>query len=452
MKRIALMLLFIGSFASAQSNINYNDVIVIVNDNSTSSVNIANYFVQKRNIPTQNVIHISCTTQEQIDSSEFRQIRTQLEAALNAHPQLNDINYLVTTKGLPLKVATGDVSTTTGMSKSASFDSELTMLLSNFDDSISTYYSVINPYYTTNQQTHFSRSQYGIFLVTRLDAYTVDEVFYLIDHSGANTKINQSSSQVILTYANVGSSMEKSIFFNRLKPAHDSLLLDGWNVNLDTSNVLLQHQDKVFGYNIIHHSSITNKPEFTWVNGSIGMITLGYSAMTFDTATAPNQWFTIADLIHEGATGAHGFVYEVYLNSCLEAEPVFTAYTDTANKFNLAESFYKSIPMLSRHDVVIGDPKTSIVIDNTVGIDENSEHIFCTLFPNPSDQRIQINASKKIQKVSIYDVMGNNYTSIRSPNAALQMQLDVSNLSKGMYFLDIQFEDHSVQSKRFIKH
>jgi hypothetical protein len=61
MKKAFLAILIFGKAAMAQPNVNYNDVAVIVNDNSQSSQDIANYFKVKRNIPAQNIIHINCS-------------------------------------------------------------------------------------------------------------------------------------------------------------------------------------------------------------------------------------------------------------------------------------------------------------------------------------------------------------------------------------------------------
>lgn len=74
---------------------NYNDVAVIVNDNSPVSVEIANYFKNARSIPNENIIHINASTNEQIDSLEFVSIRTQIEDYLISS---NLVNQLI---GLP---------------------------------------------------------------------------------------------------------------------------------------------------------------------------------------------------------------------------------------------------------------------------------------------------------------------------------------------------------------
>ena len=59
--------------------VDYADVGVIINDNSQTSIDIGTYFQQERNIPNENMIHVSAPVTEEIDSSEFEHIRIQIE-------------------------------------------------------------------------------------------------------------------------------------------------------------------------------------------------------------------------------------------------------------------------------------------------------------------------------------------------------------------------------------
>ena len=61
----------------------------------------------------------------------------------------------------------------------------------------------------------------------------------------------------------------------------------------------------------------------------------------------------VADLIHEGATGASGNAYEPYLQAC--ARPDYLLPADNQG-CNLAESYYLSLIYLSWQGVIVGDP------------------------------------------------------------------------------------------------
>lgn len=64
-----------------------------------------------------------------------------------------------------------------------------------------------------------------------------------------------------------------------------------------------------------------------------------------------------ADLIHEGATGASGHVFEPYLTRTPRPDYLFPAYLGGRN---LAQSYYLSIPLLSWMNIVVGDPLCSL--------------------------------------------------------------------------------------------
>ena len=59
------------------------------------------------------------------------------------------------------------------------------------------------------------------------------------------------------------------------------------------------------------------------------------------------------DLLREGATGVSGNVYEPYLAFTPHPDLLFPAYLEG---WTLAESYWRSIPMLSWMNVVVGDP------------------------------------------------------------------------------------------------
>jgi len=64
-----------------------------------------------------------------------------------------------------------------------------------------------------------------------------------------------------------------------------------------------------------------------------------------------------ADLIHEGATGASGNVYEPFLAGCARPDYLLPAWYQGRN---LADSYYISLVLLSWQGVVLGDPLCSL--------------------------------------------------------------------------------------------
>ena len=180
---ILILALSCVSSLISQTSSDYSDVAVIVNDNSQISMNIGSYFQQARNVPNQNMIHITTSTLEEIDSLTFELLRQQIEGYLISNNLTDSINYIVTTKGVPLKIYR-PVSTGTNFSyiASNSVDSELALMLGSDANSIAANGSIPNSFYSSNQ--HFSRDSFGIYLVTRLTGYTASDIYNLINRSG----------------------------------------------------------------------------------------------------------------------------------------------------------------------------------------------------------------------------------------------------------------------------
>ncbi len=94
--------------------------------------------------------------------------------------------YLVLTKGVPLRIAG-----TTGLAGTlASVDSKLTLLYRRLaGQPISTAGKIDNPYYLgarpIGEARPFSHREHDIYLVTRIDAFTVDQALALIDRAQA---------------------------------------------------------------------------------------------------------------------------------------------------------------------------------------------------------------------------------------------------------------------------
>jgi uncharacterized protein (TIGR03790 family) len=84
---------------------------------------------------------------------------------------------------------------------------------------------------------------------------------------------------------------------------------------------------------------------------------------TFGSWKDPKGWFAgspqglSADYIRQGATGASGHVYEPYLQYCPRPDYVFPSYLGGRN---LAESYYRAMPLLSWQNVVLGDALCSL--------------------------------------------------------------------------------------------
>jgi len=137
----------------------------VVNDSSLFSRRIADYYVHKRSIPLANVCHLKVPIEESIPRDVYgKGIEAPIAAYLTAHGLREQILYIVTTLGLPLRVTgsgTSDANTT-----AAAVDSELTLLYAKMRGSkFKTSGLIPNPFFG-KKDAPFQHPQFPIYLVT----------------------------------------------------------------------------------------------------------------------------------------------------------------------------------------------------------------------------------------------------------------------------------------------
>jgi uncharacterized protein (TIGR03790 family) len=171
----------------------YSDVGVLINNQSEASRTIGWAFVNARNISSDRIFifdNESTPVSETINRAQFNaSFRHPLEAMLAEYNGSNDINYLVTTKGVPLRVSGGN--------DRASFDQEISLVGGIYSGSIGDNYWVNHGYgpLAGKKMESFTREEYGFFLVTRLTGYTIDTALELIER--ANNSFGARGTHVL---------------------------------------------------------------------------------------------------------------------------------------------------------------------------------------------------------------------------------------------------------------
>jgi|GEM_PF-1806184 len=339
----------------------YNDVLVIVNTNSSISKQIGNYFKTARSIPAKNICEIACSTNEQIDSTTFVSITDTIKSYMSTNNLTTSINYIVTTKGVPLKVKRFG-STASSWSSSSSFDSDLTMMNSDIESSIANRGGVANPYYGIS--TAFSRSSTykNIYLVTRLTGYTYNDVKAMIDraaqpyHSAGKFVFDKDPSK-------------NSYLNSNMDAANNILVNKGYSTLLNSTTKFVVEEKNVLGYvswgsNDSYWSSYTQRaqPHFEWSPKALAETYVSTSGRTFSDSNyvdpTVGAWQSlVADLIHEnGVTGVKGYVYEPFSSAMAKVNILFDRWTAGRN---LAESFYSASYLIGWMGVIVGDPKST---------------------------------------------------------------------------------------------
>ena len=344
------------------------NVAVVINDNSPESQRIGEYYARVRAIPAGNIFHIRTALDDQIDRAIYARTIEQPIANGIARAQLQDrILYIVLTKGVPLRIA-GPVGPTGTMS---SVDSELTLLYRSMTgQTVRVEGSIANPYFLGDREISearpFSHRDHDIYLVSRLDGYTVDDVIALIDKGSAP----KAEGQIVLDQRD---ALVNRVGENWLDLASKRLTADphGTQVVLETTPKPARDLTQVLGYFSWGSTDPQNRVRsygLGFVPGAIAGSFVGTGARTFRAPPetwVPNMnanratWYAgspeslLGDLIRDGVTGAAGYVAEPLLNGTVRPQILFPAYVAG---FNLIEAFYLALPHVGWEAVVIGDP------------------------------------------------------------------------------------------------
>jgi uncharacterized protein (TIGR03790 family) len=360
--RLVLLLSALTSHQSLHAQ-NGQNVLLVVNGNDAVSRQVAEYYRPRRSIPAQNVCYLATTSAEEISWDVYqRQIETPVGECLKKAGLVEQVLYIVTTLGVPLKV---DGPGSAMNSDRCSVDSELALLYGKVKGlDYQRAGGLPNPFFR-QRDVPFTHAQFPIYLVTRLAAYDLADVKAMIDRSLAAR--NRGKFVVDLN------SEKDEDGNNWLRSS--ALLIPGGRVVLDESARVLYDQKDVIGYAAWGSNDDNRKRRmlgFQWLPGAVSTEYVSTSARTlqrppdawtYTTWADKAHWFggspqgLSADLIHEGATGAAGNTYEPFLAGCVRPDYLLPAYYHGRN---LAESYYLGMPFLSWQGVVFGDPLCSL--------------------------------------------------------------------------------------------
>lgn len=227
-----------------ESVVNYDDVGVLINNLSEESRTIGWAFVAARNISLDRVFLFNesgTPTGETVNRNQFTTyFALPFLEMLQNRSSSSSLNYLVTTKGMPLRVSGGN--------DKASFDQELALLGGSYNASIGGNYWFNHDYgpLAGKVMEPFTRSKYGFFLVTRLTGYTVETALELIER--ANQSLGQRGTFTLDLATNRNGSGYK--FWNDdLYTANTSLNGSmGLPVVFDEETTFITNVSNVMGY------------------------------------------------------------------------------------------------------------------------------------------------------------------------------------------------------------
>src|SRR5208283_5473825 len=231
-----------------------------------------------RVFPPENICTVSVTTDEGATQSDFDSLLGQIQTCLNTTP--NSINYLLTTKGIPLSFLNTATVTALGYAEKYSVDNALTLMNSTLP--MNSGARVVNPYY--GRKTPFTRSNpdfMGIYLVTRLDGYDTTDIQSLSDqsyHSLKNPPSTVQGEQALINFNN-----------NDLSSFSAVGLVQAWNYPLTSAgpSVFLMDQKNImlgfnWGVNNYYAPIMSNTWNLGFAPGAIMDTAVSYGARTLN--------------------------------------------------------------------------------------------------------------------------------------------------------------------------
>jgi uncharacterized protein (TIGR03790 family) len=362
-------------------------VLVIRNDDSPASVEIADDYMLRRKVP--NVLDVHCrdsalgADKETISYADFQEaVEKPLRAYLAKHSK---IDFIVTTKGVPIRITDAPSLGMAGKQPSLDsfiaalgYDNQPGALRVDLNDSGFTGKAFLNRYWDAHEP--FSHEKFGGYLVTRLDAYTVDQAKALTTYSLQAEKTPPAGEILLDTCPAFGygdpaaqpvsavtksadpAAAAKSINELAYKEYNADMLCaaaklqaKGLPVELDKTDKFVGGKGDLMGYcswgsNDAHFDAKAYSL-LRFAPGGICETAVSTSGRTFLPTTGGQS--LIADLIAGRVTGAKGYCDEPLLQAIASPTILFDRYT---SGWTLAESYYAASRFVGWEDIVVGDP------------------------------------------------------------------------------------------------
>jgi uncharacterized protein (TIGR03790 family) len=347
------------------------DLLLVVNTRSPESVAVGEHYARARQIGEDGIVRLAVEPRDEVSRFEYgRAIEAPIAAWLARERAQDRILYIVLTKGVPLRIA----GTGGRVGTAASVDSELTLLYRRLTGvPVAPGGRVENPYFLGDrpieQAEPFSHAGHDIYLVTRLDGFTVADVAALIDR-GLSAR---NAGRILLDQR--AALDDPGNRWLAAAAARLRALGLGDRVVLDETSQVLRDVPDVLGYaswGSTDPAIRTRRLGLGFAPGALASLFVSTDGRTF---TEPPAAWTVGDwkdraayyagspqslagdLVREGVTGLAAQVAEPFLDGAVRPDILFPAYLAG---FTLAEAFYLAVPYLSWQTIVIGDPLVRI--------------------------------------------------------------------------------------------
>jgi uncharacterized protein (TIGR03790 family) len=345
------------------------NVMVVVNQNSTNSVELGNYFCEKRGVPPQNLLRISWpganTSWAYSDFTNY--LLNPILGLITSQQLTNQIDYVVLSMDIPFEVTQTGASSGDNTTTAALFYGFKPDLPAPFDYTPYGAASCNLPFASTNsyavsegafRQSKPSTATTNSFLAVMITASSLAQAKGIIDQGVAsdNTLPTQTvilghssdpvrdiryfplESMTVSGPATIPDTYDGAIFNTQLRGNY-SMIQTNMDPPLTFSNAL--------GYENGHYQFTITPNAF--VPGAMADSLTSYGGKIF----GPNDHTTLLALINAGASGAYGTVIEPC--NYMEKFPSPQNYFFQSRGFSLAECYYQSVTN-PYQGLVVGEP------------------------------------------------------------------------------------------------
>lgn len=336
------------------------EVLVVSNREVSGSVALGRYYMQKRQIPTRNFLSLSLPVSETMSREEYdRTLKKSVLASLKTLRPVQRIAAIVLIYGVPLKVAppqpdgvpAQDIDKQVNINMRAAVDSELALALAGPYE-LDGWQK--NPYYLGFRDEKNPLRKDQVLLVSRLDGPDTATVYRIINDSLQTEKNGLHGKAYFDARWPVNKESEPSGYTLYDRSIHNAALAVAKRMP-----VVLDADEKLFSEKSCPDAALycgwyslgKYVDSFIWKKGAIG-----YHIASSECATLKdtNSSLWCLKMLEKGVAATIGPVYEPYVQGFPLPELFFGRLIE--GYLSLGEAYLVSLPYLSWHMVLIGDP------------------------------------------------------------------------------------------------
>jgi len=336
--------------------LNPHELLVIANKNHADSVDLARFYMRKRNIPPTNLLVVSTSPTESVSRESYtRDIADPLRDYFKRRPvESRAIRCLVLMLGIPLKILPTDQQENDQKTDRAAVDSEIALIRVR-DYELGGW--ILNPFFLHYQlRDGLIAGKADVLMVCRIDGPTGDIAYRIIKDSIAVEKTGLSGKAYLdarWPYPQVSPEGGYAVYDYAIHQAARVIRQP------NTLPVVIDDRESLFetgsdlnaGLYCGWYSLARYVDAFNWQQGSVG-----YHIASAECASLKNTdrplWCRM--MLEKGIAATIGPVYEPFV-SAFPMPDIFFGYL-TDGYLSLVECYFLSIRYLSWQMVLIGDP------------------------------------------------------------------------------------------------